>query len=320
MKLRRLQTMKFALSLITVPLLFAASSVQAVDWGNVQGKDVVLFYPGQASWEWALTHSDHSGAKKFREGKDCTECHKQEESDIGAKIVSGKKLEPHPIAGKPGSVTVNVKTAHDGEKLYVHFEWTEPASDGGDKMDPDVKSRVTMMLDDGHVTEATRAGCWGTCHDDAEGMASATAGKEITKYLAQSRTKVTRSGGGENFKPQADLDKLLSDGVYMEYWQAKIANDGSVAPVDGYILDKRHKNDTPAVEAQAENNGGKWIVTLSRKLAGAGPHHKDIAAGNTYSIGFAIHADNVKHRYHYVSLRNTLVLDQGSADFVAVKK
>lgn len=320
MKRRQLQLIKLTLALFTVPLLFVASSVQAVDWGSVQGKDVVLFYPGQASWEWALTQSDHSGAKKFREGKDCTECHKQEEGDIGAKIVSGKKLEPNPIAGKPGSVTVNVKTANDGDKLYVHFEWTEPASAGGNKMDADVKTRVTMMLDDGHVTEATRAGCWGTCHDDAEGMASAAAGKEITKYLAQSRTKVTRSGGGENFKPQAELDKLLSDGVYMEYWQASIANDNSATPVDGYILDKRHKNDTPAVAVQAEFNNGKWSVTLSRKLTGAGAHHKDVTAGKTYSVGFAIHADNVKHRYHYVSLRHTLALDQGSADFVAVKK
>ena len=320
MKLCQVHGMKLLLSLITPMLLLAASSAYAIDWGSVQGKDVVLFYPGQASWEWVLTQSDHSGAKKFREGKDCTECHSKEESDIGAKIVSGKKLEPKPIAGKPGSLTVNVKMAHYDEKLYVHFEWTEPPSVGGDKMDPDVKARVTMMLDDGHVTEAKRAGCWGTCHDDAEGMASATAGKEITKYLAQSRTKVTRSGGGENFKPQAELDKLLSDGVYMEYWQAKIANDNSASPVDGYILDKRHQNDTPAVATQAEFNGGKWSVTLSRKLTAAGPHHKDIAAGNTYSIGFAVHADNVKHRYHYISLRNTLVLDQGTADFVAVKK
>ena len=28
-----------------------------------------------ASFEWALTQTDHSGAKKFREGKNCKDCH-----------------------------------------------------------------------------------------------------------------------------------------------------------------------------------------------------------------------------------------------------
>jgi cytochrome c-type protein NapC len=320
MKLPRINSSIFTRAGAVLLLSTVSFSASAIDWGGVQGKDIVVFYPGQASWEWALTQSDHSAAKKFREGKDCIECHTKEENDIGTKIVSGQKLEPNPIAGKPGSVTVNIKTAHDGEKLYVRFEWTEPAAASGDKKDPDYKARITMMLDDGHVAEAKRAGCWGTCHDDAVGMASAPPGKEITKYLAQSRSKVTRSGGGENYKPQADIDKLMSDGMYMEYWQAKIKTDGSAEAADGYILDKRHKNDAPAVEAQIESGGGKTVVTLSRKLTGVGPHHKDLAAGKTYNIGFAIHADHTDHRYHYVSFSQTLVLDQGSADFVAVKK
>lgn len=320
MKLQRMYSSIFAQLGTIVLFSIVSSPALAIDWGGIQGKDVVLFYPGQGSWEWMLTQSDHSAADDFREGKNCIECHAKEESDIGAKIVSGEKLEPNPIAGKPGSITVNIKTAHDGEKLYVRFEWTEPPAAEGPKKDPDHKARVAMMLDDGHVAEAKRAGCWGACHDDAIGMASAPAGKEITKYLGQSRNKVTRSGGGENYKPQADIDKLLNDGVYLEYWQAKIKNDGSPVAVDGYILDKRHKNDAPAVEVQAESGGGKWVVTLSRKLTAAGPRHKDITPGNTYNIGFSIHADHTDHRYHYVSLEQTLALDQGNADFVAVKK
>lgn len=320
MKTQRIYRSIFSQAGTIILLSFLSSSVLAIDWSGVQGKDVTLFYPGQASWEWALTQSDHSAAKKFREGKDCIECHRLEEKDIGAKIVSGQKLEPNPIAGKPGSLEVNIKTAHDGENLYVRFEWAEPPASEGPKMDPDFQARVTMMLDDSHLVEAKRAGCWGTCHDDAIGMASAPAGKKITKYITQSRSKVTRSGGGENYKPQADIDQLLNDGMYMEYWQAKIKTDGSPVAMDGYILDKRHKNETPVVTAQAESSNGKWIVTLSRRLTSAGPHHKDIVSGNTYHVGFAIHTDHTDHRYHYVSLSQTLALDQKDADLVAVKK
>ena len=72
----------------------------------------MLFYPGQASWEWALTPSDMSGADDFRKGKDCAICHIGEEATMGPQIVTGKprmfktgekpSIEPTPIPGKPG--------------------------------------------------------------------------------------------------------------------------------------------------------------------------------------------------------------------------
>lgn len=308
------------LLLLAAGLLVVVTPARAIDWSGVEGKDIVLFYPGQASWEWALTESDHSGAPKFRGGKNCKECHEGEQKKIGDLIVSGKKVEPTPIAGKPGSLTLNVKTAHDGERLYVRLEWAGAPQPSGTKMDPDYESRVTMMFDDGHVKEATRAGCWGTCHDDAIGMASAPAGMEITKYLAASRTSLTRQGGGENYKPQSDLDVLLGQGSFMEYWQAKLNPGQPTVAVDGYILDKRHKNDAPAVAAEAEFGDGKWVVVLSRALKAPGPNHKDIVPGTTYTVGFAVHDDYTEHRFHFVSFENTLVLDQGEADFVVVKK
>ena len=42
-------------------------------------------------------------------------------------------------------------------------------------------------------------------------MASAQQGKDLTKYLALSRSKVTRQGGGENFKSSAELDEALNE-------------------------------------------------------------------------------------------------------------
>jgi len=90
-----------------------APSAQAIGWGRVTPTKVELFYPGQASWEWALTEKDHSGAPKFRAGKNCRSCHDGEQQDIGNRIASGQKLEPDPITGNPGSNTLEVRAAYD---------------------------------------------------------------------------------------------------------------------------------------------------------------------------------------------------------------
>lgn len=300
-------------------LLLVAGPARAIDWSGVQGKDVVVFYPGQSSWEWLLTESDHSGAPKFKGGKSCVDCHEGEQKKIGDLIVSGKKLEPTPIPGKPGSLTVNVKAAHDDEKMYFRLEWAGgPPS--GKQMDKDFEEKATVMIDDGGVVEMTRAGCWAACHDDAEGMASAPAGSEITKYIPESRSKLTRQGGGDNIKPQADLDALLQGGKFLEYWQARLNKDKPAVAADGYILGKRHQSDTPAVTAEGGYEGDKWVVVLSRPLKAPGPGHKDIVPGKVYTLGFAIHDDYTSHRFHDVSLATTMVLDSGTAEIVAVKK
>lgn len=302
-----------------IALLHISFAAFAVDWSKVDGTEAVLFYPGQAAWEWALTQSDHSGNEKFRQGKDCRDCHQDEQKDMGEKIVSGKKLEPNPIPGKRPAIPLTVKAAHDGERLYLHFEWPQSTGNVEKKMDPDVATRVTVMLDDGTVVEATRAGCWGTCHADLPDMASASEGTDLTKYLARSRTKITRQGGGDSYKSAGELEQLRKDGVFMEYWQAQLNPGAAPKPVDGYILDKRHENASPSVTAEGGLEGDKWVVVLSRKLKMSDPKHKDIVGGKTYSLGFAIHDAFSEHRYHHVSFRYTLVLDSGDADLVAKK-
>ncbi len=299
---------------------FASRPAAALDWSGVPAKEIVLFYTGQASFEWSLTQSDHSGAKKFKEGKTCLDCHGGEEVEIGARIASGQKLEPSPIPGKTGSIKASVQAANDGDKLYVRISWPESAPSSGQKMDPDFEVKVTMMIDDGTLVEAKRAGCWGTCHDDAVGMASAQAGKDLTKYIAQSRSKVTRQGGGENYKSSAELDETLKAGKFMEIWQARLNKGAAAVAADGYILDKRHMSESPLVTAEGEFANGTWTVVLSRKLAVGQAGRKDIVAGKTYSVGFAIHDGHTARRFHEISLGRTLVLDQGEADLVAVKK
>ena len=297
-------------------LVPAAHATAAVDWTKAAETKVMLFYPGQTSWEWMMTEKDHSGVKKFREGKNCKACHEGEQQAIGAKILKSAKLEPTPPAGKPPTLSLKVATLRDDERLYFRLRWTG-AAPGGAKLDPKFAARVTMMLDDGHLKEVTRAGCWGSCHDDAVGMASAPKGGKITKYLTASRIKVTRSGGGENFKPAAALGQMLKAGNFIEYWQARLNPSKPAQAIAGYILEKRHEVAGSGVTAEATQKNGEWTVVLSRPLKATQPGQKDLVPGKTYSIGFSVH-DN--YADHHVSFEQTLVLDQGKANFVAARK
>jgi Ethylbenzene dehydrogenase len=305
------------LAVCAVASWLVAAPAQAVDWNAVKGTDIVLFYPGQASWEWLLTSSDHSGAGKFKEGKKCTGCHQGEQKSIGNLLVSGKKLEPSPIKGKPGTLSATVKTAYDQENFYVRMEWAGAPSPSGKVMDADYAVKAAMMFDDGQVTEATRAGCFGVCHDDAASMASASADSKMTKYLAASRTKIQRSGGGENYKAEGDLERMLKDGLFMEYWQAKLNKGKPAVAAGGYLLAKREEHAAPLVKADAQFNQGKWILVLSRKLTPNMAGYKNLIPGKTYSVGFAIHDDHAIRRFHHVSFALTLALGKGSADLVA---
>jgi hypothetical protein len=309
-------------ALLAAGFALAAAPAMAVNWGAVDSKTVVLFAPGQASFEWSMTQTDHSGAQRFREGRNCMYCHDGEQRDIGNLIVAaegrGAQLEPKPMAaaGKPGAIDLNVQTAHDGDRLYFRLQWREAAYDG-EKMDPDNAARVTVMLDDGAVREATRAGCWGACHDDAMGMASDPADADLTKYLFASRTGATRSGGGENYKPDAEIQDLFGKGMFLEYWQARLKHDNAAQAMEGYILEKRHEREARNVAAEAEYEDGTWTVVLSRPLKAGGGQHKDLEPGKNYNIGFAVHNHHTDHRFHHVSLEYTLALDGGDASFIA---
>ena len=301
---------------LAVLAILATAPAYAVDWSKVPGKDITMLYPAQSSYEWVLTTADHSGGGKIREGKNCHECHIGEENTMGDLLVSGKKNEPTPIAGKPGSLKAVVKFAHDDKNLYVHLDFT-PGIQPNAKMDTAFETKVTMILNDGGVAESNRFGCWAACHDDAQGMASGADG-ERTKYLLKTRAKVTRQGGGDALKSPDELAALKTAGYQLEYWQARLNPGAKAVAAAGTIFDKREELKNPAVTADATLADGTWSVTLARPLT-AGAPYKDIVAGKTYTVGFAVHAGHTAHRFHYVSFERTMVLDSGTADFVAAK-
>ena len=306
-----------ALAVLAALAAFSGTAA-AIDWTGAPTTEIPVFYPGQASWEWVMTEKDHSGAPNFRAGKNCKACHDGEQADIGAAVVAGSRLSPGPVAGRPGMIPLHVQTAHDADRLYFRLRWK--AGSGATPFDAEVAARVTVMIDDGSVKEAARAGCWGSCHDDGIGMASAPEGSQISKYLSASRVKLTRQGGGENIKPEADLAALRNSGAFLEYWQAKLNPGQPAQAVTGYILDKRHRLDDGAVSAQAEFAGGEWTVVLSRPLAASGVGRKPLAHGKTYTVGFAVHDDHADHRHHHVSFEYTLTLDGAGSDLIATAR
>jgi cytochrome c-type protein NapC len=324
----------------------APPRASAFDWEGVEPLEITLFYPGQSSMEWILKGSDHSGKRAFTKGDTCLDCHEDEEVDIGDLIMSGEKLEPDPITGKRGSIPVTVQAAHDGDYLYMRFQWPDtehvPAAfaEGG-KMDPEnpVKLAVMLTTDDEKVEYADRSGCWQTCHIDASSMplepdagtlgASPLAGSldfsaGVTKYLKESRTSIeiegkdgkTR-GGWDKLRDAGEIEAALADGQFMDLLRYK---SGTGESEDGHILAERVMSGGQGVEFTGSLADGTWTVEMKRKLASDKPGDISMSTDQLYNIGFAIHDDYSNKRYHHVSLGYKLGFDNDDAHINATGK
>lgn len=314
----------------------SAPSADGTDWSKAAEKEVVFFYPGQASFEWVQSGTDHGGARAFRKGDRCSECHGKEQAEMGPKIASGSKAEATPIPGKRGFVPVKVKALHDGTNLKMRFEWenaphTPAPFVAGGKMDPANPIKLAMMIDQGKVETADRSGCWSTCHHDAKAMpdSPATPGavegldlaNGITKYLPATRTAVELKspplGGWNKLKPKTEIDAMLKDGAFLDLLRYKA---GSGESEDGYVLEQRVMKGGQGVSFTGGLEGNKWVVVMTRKLASTEAGDISIAAGQLYTVGFALHDDYTGGRFHHVSLDYKLGLDNPEADINAVKQ
>ncbi len=311
---------RFSVAFLLAALLFvwfpAAARGGAIDWSRIRGEDIMLFHPGQISWEWIMTDGDHPCAPFFRAGtKACADCHTGMENEFGSHLVTARDFEPTPIPGKPPYVVVNVKFAHDGESLYTRFKF-DPGRQPDARMDRQYETKIALMFDDGRVPEATRAGCWGACHEDSTSMPAAN-GEQTTLYLSRSRQRMSRQGG-LGIRSRPELEQLRDAGYFMEYWQAKLNRGDRAVAVDGIVLDRREVMSQPVVAAVGTHRDGVWTVTLSRRLNQGAPYTR-IRPGRTYTFGIALHAGHTADRFHYVSFEKTFALNSGRADFIAVR-
>lgn len=283
------------------------------NWDDVAATEITLFYPGQASMEWALNGRDHGGARPFNAGDRCVDCHAMETAAIGQKIVTGEILEPTEtlIPGKRGSIPVKVQASHDAEHLFMRFEWSTtphapvPFVEGG-KMDPDNPMKIAIMFSDDKVQYASQAGCWGTCHHDSIGMPDAPEDALVHKYLTESRSEIEiagrrgkKRGGWDKMKDDASLQLEMESGHYMDLIRFKAGEQISEV---GHILSDRIMDGGQKADFHAQQLGNKWIVLLRRKLTSDLPGDVSMALDQVYNFGFAIHDDHSNSRFHHVSL------------------
>jgi cytochrome c-type protein NapC len=309
---------RFSKALGAMLVIFPALTTPAwaIDWASVPSKDIVLLYPGQTSWEWNLTTADHSAADKFKAGKNCIACHGGEEITQGALMVSGKKAEPKPIPSFPGHVVTSVQMAYDADTFYIRFHFTPPEAPKTG-MDPKTQTRIAVIFNDEAVKEGVRAGCWASCHEDNTDMPTAD-GAERTKYLMRTRQKMSRAGGGDLLRPEADLAALRDKGYIQEWWQALLNPGKPVEVVGGTIFDRRTA--IPGVlQAQATQDGDAWTVTLSRPRSAPSPW-RPLVEGTVYTFGVSIHLGESHSRFHHTSYEYTFALGQAGADLTAVRQ
>ncbi len=298
-------------------------------WNSIEGRKITLLYPGQTSMEWVLNGKDHGGARPFTKGGDrCFTCHDKEADKMGTKIVGGKHqsaAEPAPVKGKRGGIPVTVKAAHDDENLYLHFHWHDggiPVAEG-ERMDAENAVKLAMMFATDEVEYADRAGCWGTCHHDANGMPHQPEGTDVVKYIKESRSKIEvkgrrgkKRGGWNKLRKPEEITAAMEAKKFMDLIRYK--SDGTVE--DGYILDNRVMDGNISdVEMVSENANGMWTVVMKRKLNSGDADDIALENGKLYNFGFAIHDDYSDGRFHHVSLGYKLGLDDPKAEINAVR-
>jgi len=248
--------------------------------GAARSEPITLFYPGKYSLEWIL--SDHEGAKQFRQGSSCISCHEGDAADMGQRALTrmGKtsaSQNPH-IKGQLSF------TEQDG-KLQLEFRFPSPKA----------AFSFSFMFDDDRTRAFERAGCWAVCHDDMRGM---PADRGLSKYLGNTRQKVTRTGGGEQLKPASDLHALLTSGSFLELWTIDVSADGNVLAKQTRVFDKFEDIKPVNISAAAHYDNGNWILTISRALVIEGQK----TVGDSQSFGVAVHADTNQDGDHWVSL------------------
>jgi hypothetical protein len=272
--------MKPSILLCTAAVMAAGSAMAAdpatIDWSKIPAKNVKLFYPGQASYEWLHT-PEHKGNRAIAQSKPCLQCHEDNEAAMGKKLVQAGPQEATPVAGKNGVIDLAVQAAHDDKNLYLRFHWKTQAQGPGDnypqirfdgkewknygahrlnkavregKMQAIYEDRLSLMVDDGKVPNFANHGCWITCHDGMRDMRNEATKEQIAaNALLQKRSDIrkflpsTRAGDNASWdktKSAEEIAAIKAAGGYLELmqWRAHRSNPVGMAD-DGYVLEYR---------------------------------------------------------------------------------
>ena len=273
--------MKSRILICTAAVMAAGSAMAAdpatIDWSKIPAKNVKLFYPGQASYEWLHTPEHKKGDRAIAQGKPCVQCHEDDEAAMGNKLVKAGPQEAMPVAGKNGVIDLAVQAAHDDRNLYLRFQWKTQAQGPGDaypqirfdgtewknygahrlnkavregKMQAVYEDRLSLMMDDGKVANFANQGCWITCHDGMRDMRNEATKEQIDanpllakradirKYLPS--TRAGDNASWDKTKSAEEIAGIKAAGGFLELmqWRAHRSNPVGMAD-DGYVLEYR---------------------------------------------------------------------------------
>jgi hypothetical protein len=276
-----MKRLAFTLALVAL----AANSALAADpakinWSRIAPTNLTLFYPGQSSYEWVRSSAHEGASRQVQRGDACVGCHDEAgaEKELGANLVKAGRLEPTPVAGKPGSVDLNVQAAYDDKNAYLRFQWKTakpyPGSEhqylrfdghewkvyGFPKLDKVVQDgtqpgiyedRMTIMIDDGKVPGFAQQGCWLTCHDGQRDMPKQFTKAEVEAnalLTAIKKTDVrkylpdtrTDPSDWKTGKSVEEIARLKAAGYFVDLvqWRAHRSHAVGMAD-DGYVLEWR---------------------------------------------------------------------------------
>jgi hypothetical protein len=258
-----------------------AADPAKINWAAVPATDVTLFYPGQSSYEWLRSDAHKGAARQVKRGDACVRCHDEAdaEKELGKTLVASNRLEPTPVAGKPGHVDLKVQAAYDDKNAYLRFQWkTASPSPGTEhqylrfdghewkvygfpKLDKVVQEgkqpgiyedRMSVMIDDGKVPMFAQQGCWLTCHDGQRDMPKQFTKEEVAAnplLTALKKSDVrkylpdtrTDPGDWKTGKSVEEIAKLKAAGGFLDLIQWRAHRSHAVGMVDdGYVLEFRN--------------------------------------------------------------------------------
>jgi hypothetical protein len=249
-----------------------------VNWNNVPTKTVMLFYPAQSTYQW-IRSSAHPGAPVVTGGGACLTCHKGAEEKLGNKLVAANPLEPTPVAGKNGTIQLNLQIAYDNANAYFRAQWRtrnpypgeahqfvrfngkEWKTYGFPKLDQVVQKgeqpgiyedRFSIMIDDGGVPAFASQGCWLTCHDGERdnpkfANRSQVQANPLYQALKQSdvrkylpSTRTDEDASWDKGKTPEEITKIKAAGGFLDLMQWRAHRSNPVGMADdGYVLEYR---------------------------------------------------------------------------------
>jgi hypothetical protein len=268
---------------MTIVALYAGGAIAAdpasIDWKPVPTRTLTLFYPGQSAYQW-VRGPEHPGGSSVGQGAACTTCHAGQEEKLGQKLVRANPLEPTPVEGKNGAVRLNIQVAYDNENAYFRFQWRTQGNAPGDAYpyyrydgkewraygqprlhlaarkgeQPGIyEDRLSMLIDDGTVSNFATQGCWLTCHRGERDMPQQAAAdavlanalyqaikrNDVRKYLPA--TRADEAASWDKGRSVEEIEKLKASGVFLDLiqWRAHRSNPVGMAD-DGYVLEWRN--------------------------------------------------------------------------------